>query len=44
MTIEEHIPLLEEILGAWRGQIGDAYSGYRNHVYRVVHFCTALHP
>jgi hypothetical protein len=44
MMIEERIPLLEEILEEWRKEIGKDYQGYRNHVYRVVHFCSALHP
>ena len=43
MKIDEHIPLLEGILDEWRGTIGSQYEPYRNHVYRVVHFCFALH-
>ncbi len=43
MAIEERIPLLEEILEEWKEQIGKDYRAYRNHVYRVVHFCLALH-
>lgn len=42
MAIEERIPLLEEILGEWKDEIGTDYPGYRNHVYRMVHFCCAL--
>ena len=42
VTIEEHVPLLESILGEWRERIGAAYAGYRNHVYRMVHFCFFL--
>ncbi len=37
--IEHNIPLLEEILGKRREQIGDDFQGYRNHVYRMLHFC-----
>jgi hypothetical protein len=44
LGIDERIPLVEEILGPWRERLGDAYTGYRNHVYRMVHFCFALHP
>ncbi|MGK5093509.1 HD domain-containing protein [Deltaproteobacteria bacterium TL4] len=44
MLIEKSIPLLEEILGPWEKEIGKDYQGYKNHVYRVVHFCLALHP
>jgi hypothetical protein len=43
MQIEPHIPLLDEILSRWRSEIGRDYPGYRNHVYRMVHFCFALH-
>lgn len=42
MHIEKEIPLIESILGEWRNVIGDAYMGYRNHVYRMVHCCFAL--
>lgn len=41
MTIEENIPLLEEILDKWKGEIGKDYAGYKNHVYRMVNFCFA---
>ena len=41
--IEERIPLIEEILGERRDELGDDYLGYRNHVYRMVHFCFALY-
>ena len=43
MLIEDHIPLLEEILGRWKQQLGNDYTGYKNHVYRMIHFCFALH-
>lgn len=43
MAIEERIPLLEEILGEWKREIGDDYLGYKNHVYRMINFCFALH-
>lgn len=42
MEIQERIPLLEEILGGWKEELGDDYLGYRNHVYRMIHFCLAL--
>jgi hypothetical protein len=44
MAIEASIPLLEEILGKWSQEIGGDYAAYKNHVYRMVHFCFALHP
>lgn len=43
MRIEKQIPLLEEILGEWKEKIGNDYEGYKNHVYRMIHFCFALH-
>ena len=43
MPIEAHIPLLEDILGPWQNHIGRDYAGYRNHVYRMINFCLALH-
>ena len=42
MSIEENIPLLEEIFSEWKEVIGSEYQGYRNHVYRMIHFCLAL--
>ncbi len=42
MLIETTIPLLEEILGEWQDLIGKDYEGYKNHVYRMIHFCFAL--
>ena len=44
MVIEKPIPLLEEILSSWQAVIGQEYEGYKNHVYRMVHFCWALKP
>jgi hypothetical protein len=44
MAIEERIALLDEILAAWHDKIGNDYAGYRNHVYRMINFCFALHP
>ena len=42
MKIEADIPLLEDIFSNWRTTIGSEYPGYRNHVYRMIHFCLAL--
>jgi hypothetical protein len=41
-NIDSQIDLLEHALDSWRETIGDDYLGYRNHVYRMVHFCFAL--
>ena len=42
MQIQQQIPLLEDLLSEWKQTIGDEYQGYRNHVYRMIHFCFAL--
>ncbi|HVE55523.1 MAG TPA: HD domain-containing protein, partial [Pyrinomonadaceae bacterium] len=42
MTIEDRIPLLEDILDKWKGTIGGDFAGYKNHVYRMTNFCFAL--
>jgi hypothetical protein len=42
VEIEAQIPLLEAILTPFQGVIGKDYAGYRNHVYRMLHFCFAL--
>ena len=44
MNIEKTIPLLDEILNAYRDYMGANYDGYRNHCYRMLHFCMQLHP
>lgn len=43
MTIETQIPLLDDILGLWREQLGADFVPYRNHVHRMANFCFALH-
>jgi len=43
MIIATDIPLLEEILNRWKAKVGHDFAGYRNHVYRMVNFCFALH-
>ena len=37
--IETSLPLVDEILITYKNLIGEAYPGYRNHVYRVVNLC-----
>jgi len=43
MEIRLTLPLLEEILAPQEGIVGDSFQAYKNHVYRVVHFCVAFH-
>jgi hypothetical protein len=44
MTITAKFASLEEILDQWKPQLGADALGYKNHVYRMIHFCFALHP
>ena len=39
MQIEQRIPRVDEILGRWKRELGEDAAAYRNHVYRVLHFC-----
>jgi len=43
MQISSEIPLLENIFSQWKELIADDYLGYRNHCYRLIHCCFALH-
>ena len=43
MNIETNIPLLEEVLSEFKDIIAEDYIGYKNHVYRILHCCYALH-
>ena len=38
------IPVLDELLNAHRSALGDDFTPYRNHTYRVVNLCIALFP
>ena len=38
------IPTLDELLHAHRSTLGDDFTAYRNHTYRVVNLCIALSP
>jgi hypothetical protein len=42
MKIEEHIPLLEDILGEWKNVIGEDYEKYKNHCTRMIQCCWVL--
>lgn len=42
MKIETRIPLLEEILDEYLPAMGANYAGYKNHCYRMLHFCFYL--
>ncbi|WP_460145619.1 HD domain-containing protein [Pseudomonas sp. S2_A02] len=36
------IELLDELLQRYAGYLGNDFTGYRNHVYRVINFCCSL--
>ena len=38
------IPTLDELLHAHAAELGDDFTAYRNHTYRVVNLCVALSP
>lgn len=42
--IEPSIPELDALLDCWKDELGDAYHAYKNHVYRLLHFCFSLSP
>lgn len=42
MQIERELPLVEDILGSYKGVIDSDFYAYRNHVYRVINLCLSL--
>ena len=42
MQITRSLPLLDEILVPWQECLGADYVGYRNHLYRMLHYCFYL--
>ena len=42
MRIELSFPLVDDILSDWQSKLGTGFRGYRNHIYRMLHFCFAL--
>ena len=43
MIIRDRIERADEILDRFRDDLGTDARAYRNHVYRVIHFCRAFH-
>lgn len=41
MTIEQSL-VLDSILESWRTHLGEDFTAYRNHCYRVLNFCIAF--
>jgi len=44
IEIKNNIATIERIFNQWNGILGGDYLAYKNHVYRVYHFCLALNP
>lgn len=42
MKLYERAALLDEILDSWREALGEDFTAYRNHCYRVLNFCLAF--
>ena len=42
MRITTSLPLLDEILAPWQECLGADFVGYRNHLYRLLHYCFYL--
>lgn len=42
MKTYEQSPLLDSILESWRPRLGEDFTAYRNHCYRVLNFCLAF--
>ena len=44
LILLKQIPILDRILEAHATELGDDFTAYRNHTYRVVNLCVALSP
>lgn len=42
MKVISHYPLVEDLIAPYEKLIGRDLAGYKNHVYRVANYCTAL--
>lgn len=42
MKIVTHYPLVDELLSAYSGEVSHDFTGYSNHVYRLLNFFAAL--
>ncbi|MCH8498494.1 MAG: HD domain-containing protein [Marinobacter sp.] len=42
--MKEHLPIVEKLLQQWHTALGPDYTGYRNHVYRVVNLVHHFYP
>lgn len=43
MKIYKEFLFVNQILDIYKNQIGNLFSGYKNHVYRMLHFCLEFH-
>ena len=37
--MHKHIDEVENLLAAWKGELGNNHQAYKNHVYRVINLC-----
>ncbi|MDN5863319.1 MAG: hypothetical protein L0H19_07715 [Salinisphaera sp.] len=40
--IAQSIPEVDDLFARWKDVVGKDFTGYRNHAYRMLHFCLAL--
>jgi hypothetical protein len=44
LTLLKEIPVLDSVLEAHASELGEDFTAYRNHAYRVVNLCVAFSP
>lgn len=44
MNLLKQIPILDRVLDGYAEELGDDFTAYRNHTYRVVNLCVAFSP
>lgn len=44
LTLLKEIPILDEVLETYAAELGDDFTAYRNHAYRVVNLCVPFAP
>ncbi len=42
MNISDKIPIVEQLFDDWKNDLGEDFNAYKNHVYRVINFSSAL--
>src|SRR5215510_16361233 len=44
VNLLKQIPILDQVLDGHAAELGDDFTAYRNHTYRVVNFCLPFSP